>query len=56
MGAMTALAVIKAVSKHSKKVMPAIKAMACKQCYTLAAVTVYNGRISVIRCACLGGK
>jgi RNase P subunit RPR2 len=56
MGAMTALAVIKAVTKHSKKVMPAIKAMACKECYTLASVTVHNGRITLVRCACVGGR
>ena len=52
MGAMTALAVIKAVSKHGKKILPMVKSFACGRCDTLAAITVTKGVISVVRCRC----
>lgn len=52
MGAMTALAVIKSIKKYGNKVMPTIRAFACKQCYTLAAVSVQGNTIKVIRCGC----
>ena len=50
MNAMTALAIVKAVSK---KAMPIIKSYACKGCGSLATVSVKGNRISVNKCACV---
>ena len=52
MGAMTALAVIKAVSKHGKKILPMVKSFACSKCDTIAAITVTKGAIGIVRCRC----
>jgi hypothetical protein len=50
MNALTALAVIKGISK---KAMPVIKAYACKSCGSIASVSIKGNAIKVTKCACL---